>query len=138
MFVPVNLCDHVVSVAGLHYFWVNLFEQNTAGGISRFVINVGCKAEFVSFVLLLPILRLKNYADLNDVFWTMAGTEYERLSADASLHSVYNLPINLQNMNVYHVPVNGADDVRAVDNMGQANDFQIPIQEDDDTSVGYV
>lgn len=96
LLVPVTLGQHVALHAGLHYFKVDLFERDHTSQVSRKVINIGRQASFVTFVLLLPRLDQNKYTQHNDLSWTMVGHEFERLSENGSLQTVYSLPINLQ------------------------------------------
>ena len=94
--VPFRLVQFVKVHSGLNYFCIDLFEKNYAGVITRHVINLGRQAEFLHFVLLLPLLTEIKYVEQDDVFWTIVGAEYERLAEDGTIHGVYRLPINLQ------------------------------------------
>ena len=97
LLVPVIIGDFRETQAGLHYFNFSLFERNENGIITRNVINFGKEADFLNFVLLLPLLKSEKYIPTPNISWTMVGSEYERLGPDGTLQTVYNLPINLRN-----------------------------------------
>jgi hypothetical protein len=94
--VPFRLVQFVKVHSGLNYFCIDLFEKNYAGVITRHVINLGRQAEFLHFVLLLPLLTEIKYVEQDDAHWTIVGAEYERVAEDGTIHGVYSLPINLQ------------------------------------------
>jgi hypothetical protein len=95
--VPVRLKEWVGRNAGLEYFRVSLFERDHTGNVSRTVVNMGREVDAAGYILMLPWLKENKYVETDDLSWTFVGAEYERLSQNGSLQSVYNLPINLQN-----------------------------------------
>jgi hypothetical protein len=96
LLVPVSILQHAGVNSGLHYFKVELFERDSVGNVSRNIINIGRQASFLTFVLLLPWLKERRYTSNEEHSWTMIGHEYERLSPDGNLQTVYSLPIHLQ------------------------------------------
>ena len=95
LLVPVRFINWDSTCCGLHYFKVQLFEVDPHGEILRHVINFGHTADVASFTLLLPKLTGKNYIHSEMITWTVVGAEYERLSQQGNIQTVYNLPINL-------------------------------------------
>jgi hypothetical protein len=116
LMVPVSLTEFDKTVAGLHYFHVQLFERDQFTGlVTRNCINIGRSADFISFVLLLPCLPQQTNtaghstttnATRRALSWTMMGAEYDRVSQDGTLQTVYHLPINLQSQQQYTIPIN--------------------------------
>ena len=113
--------------AGLQYFQVRLFERDNLGNVTRNLINIGCHAAFLTYVLLLPRLSQRRYVEAVEQSWTMVGHEYERLAEDGNLQTVYSLPINLQQRMEQPVHVNNP----------QENDWQDDAIHED-LSVAYV
>ena len=112
--VPITLNDCTGSNTGLQYFRVSLFEYDESGSISRRVVNIGRSADVSNFALMLPWLHATRYNGGPNSFWTIVGSEYERLSAGGSLQSVYQVPINLQFRN---------DFLEESDNINNSDDF---------------
>jgi hypothetical protein len=105
LFVPFRLKEWVGTHCGLNYFKVDIFDRGHAGEITRYFVNVGNVADFLTYVLLLPCMGEENYISDSVSSWTMLGAEYERLSLEGNLQSVYDLPINLQEHQAHPVPV---------------------------------
>ena len=110
LFVPVQLRELDRAHLGLNSFRVQLFERGPAGGVTQHLINVGNVADFLMYVLLLPLLGKENGSLSETHSWTMVGAEYERISQDGNLQTVYHLPINLQEYHFHPIPVTPAGD----------------------------
>jgi hypothetical protein len=106
MFVPFRLTQFVTSYWGMNYFRTQLFERDPAGVITRTIVNMGKEADFQNFVLLLPKLNENKYTNHEDIFWTMVGSEYERLGSNGTLQGVYSLPVALQQEGSITIPLN--------------------------------